>query len=234
MFIQQPNRQFVRVLLITEQTFRLFHFDRSGVQYTQEIDMHENTHTFVRLVLGLSSRKESDLGLDDSIQWKMQKGRKLSGTLMTRNGDSTKKYQLANVEPIFSHFNLCGRSGTCWRVIDLATGENFLVKDAWQLEGRVSECVHLEELRGVAGLVQLISFEENRKETKYLRDFNNPASPVSPGGFHNRISIRVVMDSPGKFIKNFTSPTQLLCALRDAIAGQSLLDGPINALTNSS
>ncbi|KAJ2920050.1 hypothetical protein MD484_g274, partial [Candolleomyces efflorescens] len=218
-FIQQPNRQFVRVLLLTEETFRLFHFDRSGVQYTQDMNIHEETDTFIRLVLGLSSCEESDLGLDKSIQWKRKKGLKVSGFLKTRNGDSIKTYQLANIEPIFSHFNLCGRSGTCWSVLDLATGKKYVVKDTWELEGRVSEIVHMKELKGAAGVVQMVSYEEKRNETKCLRDLEHIASGLSPGEFHNRILMRVVLDSHGRSIKEFNSPAQLLGALSDAISG---------------
>ena len=172
-------------------------------------------------MLGLSSCEESDLGLDSSIQWKRKKGMKVSGFLKTRNGDSTKTYQLANVEPIFSHFNLCGRSGICWSVLDIATGKKYIVKDTWELEGRVSEIIHLKELKGAAGVVQMISYEEQRNETKYLRDLEHIASGLSPGEFHNRILARVVLDNPGRSIKEFDSPTQLLTALSDAISGRS-------------
>ncbi|KAJ2929414.1 hypothetical protein H1R20_g7688, partial [Candolleomyces eurysporus] len=59
-FIQQPNRRYVRCLIVTEKQARLFHFDRSGVQYTALFDIHkkDGAELLVLLIIGLCSDDE--------------------------------------------------------------------------------------------------------------------------------------------------------------------------------
>ncbi|KAJ2926455.1 hypothetical protein H1R20_g10631, partial [Candolleomyces eurysporus] len=219
-FIQQPNRRFVRVLLITEQNFRLFHFDRSGVQHTEPMNIHEKTHIFVRLVLGLTSLKEHEIGLDDSIQWKVVRGRKVSGTLTALQTNNTAvTYNLVGIEPTVRCLSIRDRGITCWSAVDPHTGKPVLVKDCWRAEDRVSEDIHLQKVVGLPGIVQMISCERNRGETKRFRGFDESCH----SDFLNRIAIRIVMDSDGRSIEHFQSPKELLCALRDAIAGHRRL-----------
>lgn len=216
-FIQQPNRRFVRLLVLSEEHFRLFHFDRSGVQYSPYINFHDDPHTFVRLILGLSSPNESDVGLDTSIQWTIENGKKIGGTLTTSGADGTDvAYPLLNVEPFFTTGSLCGRSTICWRVRDPASSEELVVKDSWKSEEHLSEHIYLQDAFDIPGVVQMISFEHNRDQTKRLRGFGD----FLPEGFRNRVETRVVMKAYGKSLRHFSSARQLLCALRDAIAGK--------------
>ncbi|RXW17451.1 hypothetical protein EST38_g8398 [Candolleomyces aberdarensis] len=200
-FIQQPNRRFVRLLILSGEHFRLFHFDRSGVQYTPLVNFHDDPHTFVRVVLGLSSPDESDIGLDSSIQWTIENGQKVSGTLRTHTSEGQEVvYPLSSVEPFFFSW---------------ITGEELVVKDSWREDDRVSEHVYLEDALGIPGLVQMVSCEPDRGQTKDLHGFGD----TIPAGFHNRVETRIVMKSYGKSIQYFTSAMQVVCALRDAIAG---------------
>ncbi|KAJ2927848.1 hypothetical protein H1R20_g9245, partial [Candolleomyces eurysporus] len=215
-FIQQPNRQFVRLLLITEQNFRLFHFDRSGVQHTEEMDLHSKytRHIFIRLVLGLSSPHESDLGLDTSIEWEIKQGLKVGGTLKAHGNNSATgiAYKLAAIAPIRSSFDIRGCATTYWRVIDPQSGETLLVKDSWRSEERVSEREYLEEAndKRLPGVVHMISCEENRDETKRFRGFED--DDKLPAHFYNRISIRILMDCEGHIIYKFdTKGNKLTC-----------------------
>ncbi|RXW20928.1 hypothetical protein EST38_g4918 [Candolleomyces aberdarensis] len=215
LFIHQPNRLFARILVLSEQHVRLFHFDRSGVQYTPLLNFHNNPHTFVRLVLGLSSPNESDIGLDDSIQWATQDGRKVSGTLRTRDANNEYIiYPLATIQPFFFNGNIRGRSTICWSVRDPITNEKLVVKDSWRSEERLSEHVFLQDAVGVSGVVQMVTCEPDRCDTKSMR------GDALPAGFRNRIQTRIVMKAYGKSIKKYTSAKQLFCALRDAIAGK--------------
>ncbi|KAJ2928037.1 hypothetical protein H1R20_g9046, partial [Candolleomyces eurysporus] len=220
LFIHQPNRRFVRVLFLTGQHLRLFHFDRSGAQYTPSIDINQDPNVFVRLVLGLSSPNESDIGLDPSIQWRIENGRKVGGALITRGTDNAEiVYPLLSVDPFFRRSNIRGRCTTCWRVSDPASGEELLVKDSWRAGHSISEYAHLQEALGIPGVVQMVSHEPDRGQTKGLRGFGN----VFPGDFENRMETRLVMKCYGDPIVEFTSAKQLLCALRDAIAGHKEL-----------
>jgi hypothetical protein len=157
--------------------------------------------------------------LDTSVQWVTEKGRKVHGTLKAQGPDGAiEEYKLAAIEPIQSSFNIRGRSTTYWSVIDPKGGGMLLVKDSWRSGERVSEREFLEKAQNSAGVVRMISCEENREETKHFRGFGDNEQPPTP--FYNRISTRVLMDCEGKLIEGFTSPMQLVCALRDAIAGQ--------------
>ncbi|KAJ2914089.1 hypothetical protein MD484_g6304, partial [Candolleomyces efflorescens] len=223
LFIHQPNRIFVRVLLLNGPSLRLFHFDRSGVQYTPFLDIHSDPHTFIRLVLGLSSPDETDIGLDTSIQWQRLCGRKISGTLTTRGSDGTDVvYPLLSINPFFSRSDIFGRCTTLWSVSDPRTGEALLVKDLWRSEGQASECIYLEEARGIPGVVQMVSCEADRGQTKNLRCLTGDLLE----NFGNLVNTRLVMKRYGEPISEFTSAMQLLCILRDAIAGHRISDMP--------
>jgi hypothetical protein len=216
-FIQQPNRRFVRVLLLTEKSVCLFHFDRCGGIRTDWIDLHEDPHTFIRLVVGLNWHEETELGFDTSIKWTIKKKRKVGGTLTTRRPDNTKiVYDLCKIDPVIAFYDICGRANQCWSVCEPNTGVRYLVSDCWRSEDRVSEHIRLEEAHGLPGVVQMVSYEPNRGETK---DFRGDLG-ASHEGFHNRIAIRIVLDTEGESIQNFKSPKELLCALRDAIIGE--------------
>ncbi|RXW17164.1 hypothetical protein EST38_g8694 [Candolleomyces aberdarensis] len=205
---------------MSESHIRLFHFDRSGVQYSPLLNFHDDPHTFVRLVLGLSSSDELDIGLDASIQWTIENGRKVGGTIRTRGPNNQDTiYPLAQIEPIFFRGSIRGRSTTCWRVRDPANGEQLIVKDSWRSEVRFSEHIFLERAVGVPGVVQMVNFEPDRCETKTLRGLCNAFPPE----FHNRIESRIVMKTYGKTVEKYTSAKQLFCALRDAIAGHKEL-----------
>jgi hypothetical protein len=231
-FINQPNRRFVRALIVSEKNFRLFHFDRSGVQFTEPIDIHgaDGAHTFIRLVLGLGSIDERDVGLDTSIQWDILSGRKVSGTLKVRGPKQENRrrsdtrrakrpvitYELASVDPIVSCYNVRGRGVICWEVIDPQSGETLLVRDVWRSEDRISEDFYLDRAKKIPGIVDMIFCEVNRGATKDLRGVEG----ASHADFRNRVAIRIVMDNHGKSIQHFKSPMELLSALRDAIEGE--------------
>ncbi|KAJ2928036.1 hypothetical protein H1R20_g9047, partial [Candolleomyces eurysporus] len=215
-FIHQPNRRYVRALVLTETNLRLFHFDRSGGLYTPYINIHQDPYTFVRLVVGLNSLDESVLGFDVSIQWEIEDGRKIDGTLATRREDNTEIiYNLSKVDPIITFFDINGRGTQWWSVSDPLTGDQLLIKDCWKAEDRVSEYKHLQKTKGLPGVAQMLSFERNRGKTK---DFRAPASTAHKD-FHNRVAVRIVINSYGESIESFKSPRDLLCALRDAIKG---------------
>jgi hypothetical protein len=83
-FKYQPNRLYVRSILLTEKHARLVHFDRAGIHTTPPINIHQNPATLVRLILGISSTNERLLGLDDSVHWEIVDGQKGRGTLTPR------------------------------------------------------------------------------------------------------------------------------------------------------
>ncbi|RXW17461.1 hypothetical protein EST38_g8402 [Candolleomyces aberdarensis] len=221
-FTQQPNRRFFRSLLITEKKVQLFHFDRSGAQYSPPLNIHDHPEAFIRLVLGLTATDERILGLDDSIQWSTApNGTRTAGSLKTIDCDSAVvTYDLVMGEGPIIRSGLLGRGTTCW-VVRNERGEKFIVKDYWVSDDRISsESELLEEVKGLKGVCQMVSYEDNRAQTL---DFRGNTSTFEEGVFQNRTSVRIVMKAHGRSLENFTSMEQVLGALRDAIAAHKAL-----------
>ncbi|KAF5336995.1 hypothetical protein D9611_002968 [Ephemerocybe angulata] len=215
-FTQQPTRNFVRSLILTEQSARLVHCDRSGVYLTPFIDIHQSPHTFMRLVLGLSSMDEGVLGFDTTVKLKVDpsNGRK-TGTITTVGDDGIPvPYILRMDQPPYTRSELVGRGTTCWLATHPVTGERVVIKDAWRPESRLPEGDFLNAAKGIDGVVQVLSHQDCLAETKGYRpdvfEWKNS---------ENRIKSRVVMKQYGLPIDCFTSRFQAIAALRDAIAG---------------
>ncbi|KAJ2914094.1 hypothetical protein MD484_g6314, partial [Candolleomyces efflorescens] len=220
LFIHQPNRRFVRVLYLSGHLLRLFHFDASGVQYTPLLDIHTEPYTLVRLVLGMSSPNEADIGLDTSIRWIIKDGRKISGTVTSRGEDDLELvYPLVDVDPFFSQSIIRGRCTKCWRVTHPISGEELIVKDSWKCDDWTSEDVFLRMARGIPGVVQMVACEPDRSQTQDLRSFKTEAPP----SFQKRVETRVIVKLYGQPINKFTSAKELLYSLRDAIEGHRQL-----------
>lgn len=157
------------------------------------------------------------LGLDRSIKWKIENGKKVSGTLTARREDDIEiTYKLFKVDPIITFFDICGRGTQCWSVSDPVTGDKLLIKDCWKAEDRVSEYKHLKKTKGLQGISQMLGFEKNRGTTRELR----PPGSIAHQAFHNRVETRIVMNIHGESLESFKSPKELLYALRDAINGE--------------
>ncbi|RXW16529.1 hypothetical protein EST38_g9326 [Candolleomyces aberdarensis] len=230
-FIQQPNRRFVRTFVIGNYSIQFFHFDRSGIHRGHIGDLHKNNvKTFVRLILGLSSLDEEDLGLDSSIQWQLNdEDRKVRGILTTTDDETkiTKTYQLTDLKPLF--YSNCGfstRGTTCWALWDNEHERQLLAKDSWREEGtNIPEFKNLKKARGLEGVAQMISYEANHGETKdsgvteYIPREERPNYPSDWSCPVNQICSRIVMERYGWEVDHFESEKQLLCAVRDAIAG---------------
>ncbi|TEB37817.1 hypothetical protein FA13DRAFT_1725452 [Coprinellus micaceus] len=218
-FRDQPNRVHVRSLTFTENHARLVHFDRAGSQITPPIDFHKNPGTLIRLVTGLTSTNERTMGLDDSVQWMIVNGRKTRGSVTTTSPSGERKtYPIVERIPT-SRDSIRGRATTCWRVKDPETGEEYVVKDSWRPSDRSPESELLEVVKGIPGVVEMVSSESCRGEVKDMR------CPSTIGQYHNRIATRVTTKSYGPPIYRFTSVVQLLSAIRDAIGGHQRLVG---------
>ncbi|KAF6760777.1 hypothetical protein DFP72DRAFT_881448 [Ephemerocybe angulata] len=214
LFFHQLNRVFSRSLLFTETRVRLVHCDRSGGYKTAWLNVHDHPRTFIRLILGLSSPRESALGLDTSVQWTIKNGAKVAGTIATLDASGKKvKHQLMMGVPYFVKHSVRGSGTVCWIARDKA-GRRILIKDAWRTDAQVPEYTFLEHAKGVAGVAQILATEDGRVQTKTHRpggfDFASP-------DFYNRTMCRVTMECYGSPLHNFTSQRHALAALRDAI-----------------
>jgi hypothetical protein len=97
-----------------------------------------------------------------------------------------------------------------------------IVKDSWRKEGTRPEYENLKKARGLDGIVQMVSYEVERSQTMdFVSAMHTKDDPT--GGAANLIHSRVVMEQYGRHLGHFESEKQFLCALRDVIAGVSLL-----------
>ncbi|KAJ2915918.1 hypothetical protein MD484_g4505, partial [Candolleomyces efflorescens] len=223
LFLHQPNRRFVRTISIDEMGVDLFHFDRSGLHRGSLNNYHSHfgARSFIRMLVVLSSVDEEVLGLDTSIRWKIDAaGRKSRGTLTVRDSETKKttRYDLTSVQPVFKQYCLGNRGTVCWSVRDRNKKQTMIVKDSWRNESATPEYENLKQARGLRGVVQMVSYEEKRSQTKeFVLGMHLPDDPT--GGAANLIHSRIVMEQHGRHLGHFESEKQFLCALRDAISG---------------
>ncbi|TFK61123.1 hypothetical protein BDN72DRAFT_849947 [Pluteus cervinus] len=199
-FIDQPNRLRVYAAVLNESTMWLVQYDRSGITYSAPCDIHEDPHTFVRVLLGLAS-SETQVGFDTSIFW--QKG-KLFIRAKNPKGRPV-VYSVKGNAPIDNRKALVGRATRCWRVIDPYTNKEYVLKETWRLLGDKPEVDLLEVVRGLPGVGQLIAVEEDStKTTAYFR-----GSSCSRSLPTDRIWCRVTLEAYGDCLGKFTDGLQV-------------------------
>lgn len=197
----------------------MVHFDSNGAYITPFFNYHDDPHMFIRLVLGLSSTKETVLGLDTSIQWEIKAGQKVSGKIavsQSRHGEDIPPlyYPLKNLRPVFTRSSISGRRTTCW----LATqdnGKDVIIKDAWHTSGRTPEYKYLKAGKDIAGVAKLVhhkvvSHTAEYRPTYYAEDFLF---------CYDRDKLRIVIEAYGLNLKNYRSRYEFVAALRDTIRG---------------
>ncbi|KAJ6468338.1 hypothetical protein C8R45DRAFT_838023 [Mycena sanguinolenta] len=225
-FIQQPNRRFVYVPIMTNEVLRVIRFDRARAYYSQRIDYHKEAIFFVKLVLLLSSFNEDLLGFDTSIHWR--NGRRCLKMTPPEIYDKESKswrsntveslFELEN-EPLFSRRTIRSRGTVCWSA--KYQGQSYIVKDYWCAEGRAAESDFLKQLTGVPGAAQMFTFERDRESIKTQRGFDNAEEMQSDGKEHKpvlgRSLMRVVLPRYGETLEKAESAHQLLCAIRDIV-----------------
>ncbi|PPR01559.1 hypothetical protein CVT24_005885 [Panaeolus cyanescens] len=204
-FIAHPIRIFVYGLCITETRFRLYRYDRCGLLYSQWMDYRgENAGQLVRALLIISSSDPAMLGFDETVVINKDGKHVFS---MEQEGEPVK---LTEVSLEWDCLSLTGRSTTCWKVIDEATKETFLLKQQFVNAHRTPEHELLEAVKGIKGIVKVHFAQRIGKLMSELRG-------TIPKDFHDRFLYRMVVEEYGKSIKYVTDVVLLLKALRDAI-----------------
>ncbi|KAJ7273162.1 hypothetical protein C8J57DRAFT_1063731, partial [Mycena rebaudengoi] len=217
-FIQQPNRRFVYVPIMTAKVLRVVQFDRAGSYYSRRINYHTNAVFFVKLILLLSSFNEDLLGFDTSIYW--QNGQRFMKMTPAElyNSDTaswepnTEEYIFVlEDQPMFSRHMIRSRGTVCW--IATHGGKQYVIKDYWRADGRAYESCFLKELVGIKGCLHTMT-------TGTERGFKIADVMMSDdAGTHvlDRWLTRLVLSKYGDTLEKATSPRQLLCAIRDII-----------------
>ncbi|TFK66154.1 hypothetical protein BDN72DRAFT_961968 [Pluteus cervinus] len=209
-FIEQSNRLKVYSVLLTETYIRLLQYDRGGMMFSSECNIHEDPETFVRLILGLASGEDS-VGFDTSIFW--QNGTRYIRSL-NKQGEVVDYRVVGDGAPVFSRKAIYGRGTCCWRVLDPQTQEEYIIKEAWHLDGR-DEVEYLEEpaVQKVAGVGKLVVPETNPSKTIVrIRGY-----PQAPNQFQDRTWCRMILEAYGPNLESFKCGLHLLEAFQDLV-----------------
>ncbi|TFK21327.1 hypothetical protein FA15DRAFT_598056, partial [Coprinopsis marcescibilis] len=213
----QPNRNFVRSIVVSEKQVRLLQFDRSGAKHSDLFNFHRQPVRFVRLVLGLTSDDPRLVGFDNSISWEVYKDTKdVHGKITTvdAKGDQI-TYDIVGDRPSFHRRSLIGRATNTWDVTG-PNGEEYIVKDSWRTTGRSSEPDLLEAAKGVVGVAQMVAWEDICKVSDF-RDLQEGEQLT------DRTKCRITLERYGRQIEHFQSASQALWALHDAISAHKEL-----------
>jgi hypothetical protein len=182
------------------------------------IDYHKSPKLFIKIFLGLTSIKEEDIGFDTSIKFTFTDGRKAGGHILAHDGRKFARYPLVKTKPIYLIPHLQGRGVTCWLVEDRRRKINLVVKDSWEYgweESYIpSESDLLKKAVGLTGVMQLVGFEDRRKN---ICTFRMPC--VGARTLSVTFQWRIVTEAYGKDIGHFTSEKILFGAMRDGVAG---------------
>lgn len=219
-FIQQKGRRFVYVPLFTEDSVRLYRFDRGGVVIGPWVNYRLQPHILVRIVLLASGGKtllnpDSDspkvswgrdiaLGVNPSITWEQ------GVQFITVN---EKKYRVSS--DIFGSRAVRGRGTSVWRVVD-EENRGRIIKYLWRADGRTPEWEILEKLKDIPGVANLIDYQVE-PSLFTLR----PAVGDNKYPCNDREASFIVLEEYGENITKFKTPLHFLQAFRDAVAGRS-------------
>ncbi|KAJ3524657.1 hypothetical protein NMY22_g10900 [Coprinellus aureogranulatus] len=216
----QPNRIFVRGMIVSETYFQLVHFDRSGAQITPRINLNEQPTTFVRCIVEMCGADDRRSGFDESIQWETVNGKKSKGTMTIGKPKKERIFDLVNPQPIAHSFDIRGDANTLWAVIERSTGKFFTVKDSWASHGRTPEHQLLSKAKGrITGVAKIVDFELRDIRTEEFR------CNSTLGRFIDRQAVRTVLEALGMEVHNFKNVLQVLRAIRDAVQGHFGLYG---------
>ncbi|KAF9486555.1 hypothetical protein BDN70DRAFT_774253, partial [Pholiota conissans] len=216
-FMRQQNRMFVYTLLITETTVRLYMFDRSGVCYSRPYNIHVSAVDFVRILLGVWSPEDQDVGFDTTVYWEKNEGCVWYRYIESFDEDGdVHSYRLSQDDPLIDRWFIEGRGTTCWATTD--NGRQLLIKDCWPDVARPSEAELLRGARNLQGVGQMIAAEDGDRISA-LRGI-----PAQSPHFVDRQFSRIILRNYGPVtIAGFQDRTDLLLGLRDAIAGHQRL-----------
>ncbi|KAF6759416.1 hypothetical protein DFP72DRAFT_1063790 [Ephemerocybe angulata] len=134
-----------------------------------------------------------------------------------------KAYPMTDVYPTFNRPEVYGRGAVCWDVKDPVTGKMLLIKGAWIYDsadlGRKEEHYYLAQAADIAGVIQMVGYEDRKGEPFGEIKCFRPTENVR---LRNRIFRRLVLEKYGKDIDEFRSQLELVCALHDATEGAPL------------
>ncbi|KAI5832668.1 hypothetical protein K523DRAFT_325357 [Schizophyllum commune Tattone D] len=191
-FYAQKTRMYHVGIAFAGDMFQLAYYDRAGCVLSGTHNVHKNPALLVRVVMGLSFLDGSYLGKDPSI--------------ISR--DDHEYITVAGVEYEIMKMVVCSgdilSKGTiCWRCRRPGSREQFVIKSKWtSIDRRMTEADFLRELRGVDGVVQLVSEEKVLRrngcpqDTLWLREVLHGPERLAVLKDHPRMQLRRLVLKP--------------------------------------
>ncbi|KAF7307473.1 hypothetical protein MIND_00541700 [Mycena indigotica] len=236
--VQQPNRNFVRVPLMSGKYMRVAHFDRAGAHVSPAFNYHEEAVTFVKLIWLFSSLNEAEVGYDTSIYW--ENGTRYIEVASPSVWDPTAKCWIASLgpprklkivplegelrplDPVFFRRAIRSRGTKCW-LVEGPNGERFYLKDYWMGAERTPESDLLQRVAGIFGVGQMHLWQNNIA-TIYAQRCHQPdeqifATYVTGRLVGNRALMRIVLDRYVGTFEEAETAIELLEATRDVVCG---------------
>ncbi|KAF4609486.1 hypothetical protein D9613_012348 [Agrocybe pediades] len=137
-----------------------------------------------------------------------------------QGGTSGKNAKAKKGKPYCYRETIMGRGTICWKV-----DSGRLVKDQWTSEERTPESELPERAKGLPFVGQMVSFATGTSTAK-LRGFDSYENDVSDENkeiFRNRIFRRFTLKNGGKPLVEFSTPEEVVYALRNAVQGHKNL-----------
>ncbi|KAF7300648.1 hypothetical protein HMN09_00950300 [Mycena chlorophos] len=232
--IQQPNRNFVRIPLITAETFRLVHFDRGGVHAAAPFNYHTNPVLFAQLIFLLTSLNEEQVGYDTSIRWEdgsrciivnaSSQWSELDGAWHMQPRVLRLRVVGDPTRPVFSRPTIRSRGTKCWVVRD--GDQEFYVKDYWMSRQQSPESKFLADIRGIFGVAEMHAWQDNiatvygqrlHESDKLEATFSD--DPSKKDVVDDRVLMRLVLKRYAGTLNEAATAVHLLSAVRDIVVG---------------
>ncbi|KZT19322.1 hypothetical protein NEOLEDRAFT_1245922 [Neolentinus lepideus HHB14362 ss-1] len=205
--VQQRNRILVYGALLTEQRIQLFQFDRAGVLFSVWVDIHAKPATFIKIILGLSTTDEKELGFETCLYW--------YGSLQYFKPDliEPKAYVIHDPYKLFRRHTIRGRGTTCWILQD-DDASKLVLKLSWWTRDREAEWRFLEDIKA-----ENERCKKNRQEEKVKEEENKPVPGIGSIIAHKELeslsSLRHGIPLFGPPLEQAPSALQSLRAFRD-------------------
>ncbi|KZT25161.1 hypothetical protein NEOLEDRAFT_1241928 [Neolentinus lepideus HHB14362 ss-1] len=221
--VQQPNRNFVYGVLLTEKRLLLFQFDRAGALFSPWINFHTDARMFIKIILALSTAHLDKLGFDMRIYWDG------SSRYFKSDAPEPKLYSIHDPYKPFRRHTIRGRGTTCWILNDDDTMKKCILKLAWRTKEREPEHVFLTKIRkenekrkkagqnAIPGVGTVISYGESTEVSK-LR-FDLPMKEEDGRDVSERMYYWTLQPYYGQPLEKAPSVLQSLRAFYDILQG---------------
>jgi len=229
LYEQQINRRFQIVISISGPNLCVAVFDKGGLLISEELDIDAHPFKFFRLILGLAYASPEWLGFDTSIHASPNNG----AIIVVRD----EIFEI--LEVLHKEIALFGRSTLVLRCRSTEDDQEYVVKDCWMRRSKMyntREVGLMKRAKGIAGVPTLVSAEALEVSGRDSLGKSDVSTHLDSTGFLRGVfddeyrrkgtnvldHHRFVMAPVGDHLSSFSSKSELIVAIADAIRGTFL------------